>query len=191
MDAGPDWDRLAELAEGIRACVRCPLHKGRRNAVPGEGGFGLRCLLVGEAPGEREDELGRPFVGRTGAFLTRFLASLGLSREDFFITSAVKCRPPGNRTPRPEELDVCRESWLLPQMEALGPRMVALMGGPAVRSLLGLQTPMAELHGRIVGLGGSGIPALPTYHPTAAMRFPAVRRLAQADWAKLAGLLRA
>lgn len=189
MSAGPDWDRLAKLAEGIRVCVRCPLHEGRRNAVPGEGGFGLRCLLVGEAPGEREDELGRPFVGRTGGFLTRFLAAFGLSREDFFITSSVKCRPPGNRPPKPKELDICGESWLPPQIEALRPRLIVLMGNAPVRSLLGLTEPLADLHGKI--LQHAGLPVLPTYHPTAAMRFPAVRRKAEADWNLIRGLLRA
>lgn len=194
MTAGPsepDWARLAELAESIRVCVRCPLHDGRRNAVPGEGGFGLRCLLVGEGPGEREDELGRPFVGRTGAFLTRFLSGLGFSREDFFITSAVKCRPPNNRAPRPGELDICRESWLVPQIEALRPRLAVLMGNAPVRSLLGLAAPMAELHGRIRRIERfGGLPILPTYHPTAAMRFPAVRAKAEADWVLIRDFLR-
>lgn len=188
MSTGVDYARLAELAAGIRVCVRCPLHLGRRNAVPGEGGFRLGCLLVGEGPGEREDELGRPFIGRTGAFLERFLAPFGLSRDDFFITSAVKCRPPGNRAPRPTELDICRESWLLPQIKALKPRLVVLMGNAPIRSLLDVRTPMTELHGKL--LEHAGLSILPTYHPTAAMRFPAVRRLAEADWETIRTLLR-
>ena len=155
--------------------------------MPGEGGFRLGCLLVGEAPGEREDELGRPFIGRTGAFLDRFLSRFGLSRDDFFITSSVKCRPPGNRAPKPQEMDICRESWLLPQIEALKPHLVVLMGNAPIRSLLGLKTPLSELHGRL--LEHAGLPMLPTYHPTAAMRFPAVRRLAKADWQTIQAML--
>ncbi|EMG36807.1 uracil-DNA glycosylase, family 4 [Desulfocurvibacter africanus PCS] len=188
MSADLDSAQLAELAEGIRVCERCPLHLGRRNAVPGEGGFRLHCLLVGEAPGQREDEFGRPFIGRTGAFLGRFLAPFGLSRDDFFITSSVKCRPPGNRAPKPLEMDICRETWLLPQIEALKPRLIILMGNVPIRSLLGIQTPLSELHGKL--LQHSGLSMLPTYHPTAAMRFPAVRRLAEADWETIRTLLR-
>jgi len=174
---------LERLARGIRRCGKCRLHAGRKHAVPGEGDGDADVMLVGEGPGEAEDDQGRPFVGRSGKFLDRLLADLGLRRGDLFITSSVKCRPPGNRTPRPDELDTCRRAWLTRQIECIRPKCVLLLGRTAIRCLLGEDVKLAEVHGQF--RQSNGARALLTYHPTAAMRFPKIERRLRADLRKL------
>ena len=142
---------------------------------------------MGEAPGAEEDRCGLPFRGRSGRFLDEALGRVGLAREDVFITSSVKCRPPGNRDPRDEELRTCRAAWLDPQLELLDPEVVVTLGLVPARLLLGERRPLGRFHGR--WRRHSGRLWLPTYHPAAAMRFPAARRGFRADLAKLAGWL--
>lgn len=178
---------LAHVAAQIRRCRRCPLHEGRRHAVPGEGDAGAHVMLVGEAPGAKEDESGRPFCGMSGRFLDGVLAEAGLRREDLFITSSVKCRPPGNRTPHAGELSTCLKLWLEPQIELLDPDLIVLLGRTPARQVLGDAGRLDDLHGRLRRRDGRR--CLITYHPAAAMRFPGPRAAIRADFGKVARLL--
>jgi len=178
---------LDALAAGIRVCPRCRLSASRTLAVPGEGPDRPLAVLVGEAPGQAEDLSGRPFTGRTGLFLDRFLQEAGLDRAALFITAAVKCRPPANRDPRPDELTVCREAWLLPQLALLAPAPVVLLGRAPARSLLGHTGNLADVRGRVVRWRGRAL--LATVHPTAAMRFPKMRAALEEDFRTLKALL--
>lgn len=162
---------LEEVAGEVRACTLCRLHEGRTRAVPGEGGAG-GILLLGEAPGRQEDLQGRPFVGRAGGILNEALRRAGLRRGDLFVTNAVKCRPPGNRVPRADEVRACRP-YLLRQVEALRPGVIVTLGGLALRALLGPTPPLRDLEGE--ALAFHGVPVVPTYHP-AARRGREVRR---------------
>lgn len=182
-DAGQALERMAAR---VRRCTRCPLHQGRRHAVPGEGDPAAFVMLVGEAPGAQEDECGRPFCGMSGRFLDGLLADAGLRRGDLFITSSVKCRPPGNRTPHVDELSTCLRLWLAPQMELVDPDLVVLLGKTPVRQVLGETGKLSDLHGRVREREGRRY--LITYHPAAAMRFPGPRSAIRADFRKVTRL---
>ncbi len=162
---------LAQLHERIRACDRCPLHRTRTQAVPGVGPAGARILLVGEAPGRREDLQGEPFVGAAGKFLDELLASAGLSRADVYITNVVKSRPvsaspPGrNRTPTSEEIAACRP-WLDELLRLIRPAVVVTLGRIALNSFLPGRK-LAQVHGRPITRGRVTI--LPLYHPAVAL----------------------
>ena len=179
---------LASLARGIRRCRRCPLHAARTHAVPGEGDAHARIVLVGEAPGESEDRSGRPFTGRAGRFLDELLDGAGLTRGGLFITSGVKCRPPGNRNPRAEELATCRENWLTRQLDAIDPQWVLLMGRMAIVQTFGPAGRLSDLHGQIHRADTRRY--MLTYHPAAGMRFPAAARAMREDFKRLADLAR-
>lgn len=166
-------EQLAALAEKAQQCRRCPLHRGRNHVVYGEGPSTPAALLIGEAPGRAEDEGGRPFIGRTGGFFEQMLEDCGLKREDFYITSAVKCRPPDNRDPGKDELAACRSAWLGQQIELIDPPLILVLGKIAARQMLGWKGGLKELRGRFHSREGRRL--LVTYHPTAAMRFPAIR----------------
>jgi DNA polymerase len=158
---------LSSIAEEIVVCTRCDLHKSRRRAVPGEGSGQAKIMLVGEAPGKEEDAQGRPFVGRSGKVLNEILAKVGLKRKELFITSVVKCRPPKNRTPRREEMDVCVQAHLRRQIEVISPTILCLLGGVAAKALLGKER-VSEIRGKVFRRGSETL--LPTYHPAAAGR---------------------
>ncbi len=130
-------EELSRIAEGIAGCRRCPLHRHRTRAVPGEGTGSSGIVLIGEAPGREEDATGRPFVGRAGRTLRRAIAEVGLDEGSLFITNAVKCRPPGNRRPTRGEIEACRP-WLEAQLRALRPRAVVVLGGTALEALSGI-----------------------------------------------------
>jgi len=174
---------LAELHEGIRSCVKCPLYQSRTHAVPGEGDPQAAIMLVGEAPGEVEDRQGRPFVGPSGQFLSRLLEQNGLSREEVFITNSVKCRPPNNRFPHVKELEVCRQHWLLRQIELVDPKVIVLLGRAPLRQLLGEQGTVTQLHGQF--LRKDKRLYLIQYHPAAGLRSPEVRATMQQDFQKI------
>ncbi|MGD8616493.1 MAG: uracil-DNA glycosylase, partial [Gammaproteobacteria bacterium] len=165
---------LASLHRGIERCRKCRLHAQRRHAVPGEGPPDAPLMLVGEAPGEQEDREGKPFCGRSGAFLDRLLQSIGVDRQDVYITSSVKCRPPGNRKPRADELERCREAWLEKQLAVVRPRLLVLLGSTALRQVLGETGAMGDVRGKVLYRNGGAV--LPTYHPAAGMRFPELGR---------------
>jgi uracil-DNA glycosylase family 4 len=165
--AAPDWDTLAAAA---RPCVACPeLAATRQHVVVGDVPAGRpRLALVGEAPGAQEDETGRPFVGRSGALLDQLLAEAGLDRGQAAVLNVVKCRPPGNRTPKAPEVARC-SGWLRRQLELLDPPVVVALGLSSAKWFLGPRTVLAEVRGRAHDVGGRAVWA--TYHPSAAIRF--------------------
>jgi DNA polymerase len=144
-------------------------------------------MLIGEGPGEKEDEQGRPFVGRSGTFLDAVLTDAGLSREELFITSSVKCRPPENRNPAADEMTVCRDAWLNRQIACVQPRIVVLMGLAAIQCVLGEKPKLKDVHGQVRDC--DGMMCMLTYHPTAGMRFPKVEAKLRNDLRKLASML--
>ncbi|MBI4306254.1 MAG: uracil-DNA glycosylase [Chloroflexi bacterium] len=172
---------IAAIADEVRRCARCPLSQTRTNAVPGEGSASPTIMFIGEGPGFNEDQQGRPFVGRAGQLLDELLASVPLRREDVFITNVVKCRPPENREPAPEELAAC-SPFLEDQIRLLRPRVIATLGRHSLARFIPEARISAE-HGRI--LRWRGIVLLPLYHPAAALRSTAVRSALEADFRRL------
>ena len=170
--------QLQELHETIRKCTLCPLHESRTNAVPGEGPATSRVMFIGEAPGAREDESGRPFVGRSGELLISMIQEIGLSRNSVFITSILKSRPPRNRPPTQVEIDACRP-YLEQQIEIINPKIVVLLGGVAISSLVG-PWKVSEAHGRFYETDDRTY--FMTYHPAAALRFPKVKAAMREDF---------
>lgn len=183
-----------DLVAEIRSCTLCRLHETRKNPVPGEGPIPSRVMLVGEAPGRREDEAGRPFVGQAGKLLDRLLGLAGLSREQVYITNVVKCRPPGNRDPKQDEIDAC-SPYLVRQVGLVEPEIIVTLGriaGATLYRMAGIRWRgiraergrfvHATLHGRRVGL-------YPTFHPAAALYNREVLPMIEDDFRKLAGIL--
>jgi uracil-DNA glycosylase family 4 len=156
--------RLDELAAQIKVCTRCPLCESRCEAVPGDGKYTAKVLIVGEAPGKEEDESGHPFVGATGRFLNHVLEGTGLERSDFFITNTVKCRPPKNRTPKKLEVDTCTSNYLFEQIELVNPRLVMLLGTVAAKTVLGVKS-INEARGKVIEQDGRKF--IVGYHPAA------------------------
>lgn len=182
---GPD---LPGLAREIAACGRCPLHQGRNHAVPGEGGPEAKAMLIGEAPGKKEDETGLPFVGMTGRrFLRPLLHAVGFAPHELFITSVVKCRPPNNRDPRPGEVAACVGAWLKDQVALVDPLEIILLGKVPAKGLLGLRDAISDMRGKVFELYGR--PVRVTFHPTAGMRFPGPRKALAEDLEELRGRL--
>ncbi len=162
---------LAQIAAEIGGCTRCPLHAGRNRTVPGEGNSLSDVLLVGEGPGAREDATGRPFVGPAGQLLDELLRSIGWARQDVFIANVVKCRPPGNRDPEPEEIATCRP-YLDRQEEALDPVVIVTLGRHSLRRYLP-DARIGAVHGALRRSGGRFI--FPMYHPAAALHQSSLR----------------
>ncbi len=158
--------RLDELAAQIRVCTKCPLWESRTEAVPGDGKYSSKVMIIGEAPGKEEDESGRPFVGSAGRFLDKVLEGTGLDRGDFFITNTVKCRPPKNRTPKAIEVGTCTANYLFEQIELINPKLVMLLGGVAAKAVLDVGS-VNEARGRVIEREGRKY--LVGYHP--AVRF--------------------
>jgi len=168
---------LAAVASEVRGCTRCPLHRGRSQAVPGEGNPVSDVLLVGEGPGAREDATGRPFVGPAGQLLAELLRSIGWQREDVFIANVVKCRPPGNRDPEPAEIATCG-GYLDRQEAALDPAVVVTLGRHSLqRYLPGAR--ISAVHGTLRRSGGRFV--FPMYHPAAALHQASLRETLFAD----------
>ncbi len=157
---------LDSLAKRIRGCLECPLHQSRTLAVPGDGKPGAKVMIIGEAPGSKEDQSGRPFVGSAGKYLEHVLKGTPFTREDFFITNIVKCRPPSNRNPRAEEVDTCTSLYLFEQIRLVNPQLILLLGAVAVKRMLGFKN-VEECRGRVVEKDGRKY--LASYHP--AVRF--------------------
>lgn len=169
---------LAPTGARAAQCTACVLAETRTQVVFGSGTARSGIVLIGEAPGANEDQQGLPFVGRSGQLLDRMLAEIGIARADLYICNVVKCRPPGNRDPRPEEAATCAP-FLRAQLEALGPRVVCALGLHATRWLLPGKEPMAKLRGRV--LDYRGISTVATYHPAAILRNPRLKGNALAD----------
>ncbi|ROR35093.1 DNA polymerase [Inmirania thermothiophila] len=173
-----DWERLASLVEG---CTRCPLHRGRTRTVFGVGDRTGPWMVVGEAPGAEEDRRGEPFVGRAGQLLDRMLAAIGLVRgRGVYIANVLKCRPPDNRDPLPEEAAACRP-YLERQLALVAPRVVLAVGRIAAQNLLGTAEGLGRLRGRVHRLPGTGVPVVVTYHPAYLLRSPQQKRRAWED----------
>ena len=164
---------LEEIAETVRKCTRCDLYKTATKAVPGEGDPNAELVCVGEAPGAKEDETGRPFVGQAGQLLTKILAAIDLTREQVFICNVLKHRPPGNRNPLPEEVEAC-SPYLIRQLELINPKVIVAFGTFAAQTLLQTKTPLGQLRGLVHRY--HGIPLIVTYHPAALLRNPAWKR---------------
>lgn len=165
-----DFDELREVA---LACRRCALHEGRQHVVFGEGASEARLVCVGEAPGAVEDRTGRPFVGRAGQLLDLMLLSVGLRRDEVFICNVLKCRPPGNRNPQPEEVAAC-SPLLLRQIDLVNPEAIVAFGSFAAQTLLGTRESIGRLRGRTHLYGR--YPLIVTYHPAASLRNPGWKR---------------
>lgn len=169
-----DPQRLMEaIAEEVRACRKCEIGSTRKNAVPGEGSPRARLVFVGEAPGADEDQQGRPFVGRAGQLLTRMIAAIGLRREDVFICNTLKCRPPENRDPRPDEIWNCLP-FLKRQIEILQPEVIVALGSHAARTLLETDAAIGKLRGHFHEYrfcqAAHSAKVMPTYHPAYLLR---------------------
>ncbi len=162
-------DSLEALGNMVRQCGLCPLGRTRTNAVPGEGDPEADLMLVGEGPGQTEDETGRPFVGRAGELLDRILLSIDLPRESVYIANIVKCRPPRNRNPLPEEASTCL-AYLHRQVALVRPKVLVALGSVAARHLLSINTSLGKLRGKVHHYGA--IPLVVTYHPAALLRNP-------------------
>jgi DNA polymerase len=164
-----DLKTLDQVAERIRTTYCCDLCPNRTNAVPGEGNPKARMMLVGEAPGATEDQTGRPFVGQAGQLLNGILEAIGLKREDVYITNVVKCRPPQNRKPLPDEIAACIP-YLYRQIALIKPKVIVALGGTAAEAMLGVKKSLGDLRGKVHRFGG--IPLVVTYHPAALLRNP-------------------
>lgn len=173
---------IFSLSEQIRRCTACPLWKTRTLAVPGEGAKNAKILFIGEAPGAEEDHQGVPFAGKSGKFLNELFNEIGLKREDVFITSIVKCRPPQNRMPLAKEIKMCNELWISKQIEILNPKLIILLGKVSADAILG-KIYFKKTHGKIVDRDGKKY--FVSYHPSAGMRFPKIRVLMKKDFWKL------
>jgi DNA polymerase len=177
--AGPEA-ALRRLWASIEGCTRCKLARGRTTIVFGTGDPGARLVLIGEGPGEEEDRQGKPFVGRAGQLLTKMLESVGLSRDEVYICNIVKCRPPGNRNPEPEEIAACAP-FLGGQLAAIRPGLIVALGTFAAQTLLRTREPISRLRGQIHAYEGAIL--VPTFHPAFLLRNPGptYRRLAWED----------
>jgi len=171
-----------EFYAGLGDCRACRLCERRTNIVPGEGDYSARLMLIGEGPGQEEDRQGRPFVGASGALLTRMLSAIDLSRDQVYICNVVKCRPPGNRTPTPDEAAACM-GYLRQQFALVRPRVVVLLGKTAAVNVLHEEIFIGRDHGR--WFEQKGVSFMPTYHPSALLRDPALKRAAWEDFQKV------
>jgi uracil-DNA glycosylase family 4 len=176
---------LTQLCEEIIACRDCELAKYRTKVVPGEGAEDADLLFIGEAPGWHEDQQGRPFVGPAGQFLDQLLASIGLRREEVYIANVIKCRPPQNRDPLPEEIQNCRK-WLDRQIEIIQPQMIITLGRYSLARYFPNQS-ISKIHGKPRKSGG--VIYYPMYHPAAALHQGSLRRTIEADMLRIPQIL--
>jgi uracil-DNA glycosylase len=174
---------LAAVREELGDCIRCKLHKGRKNIVFGEGDPHAALVFVGEGPGQEEDLQGRPFVGAAGQLLTDIIVKgMQLKREDVYICNIVKCRPPGNRNPDPDEVEAC-EPFLIKQLRAINPQIIIGLGNVAVKTLLKTKEGITSLRGNWKTY--QGIPLMPTFHPAYLLRTPSDKKLVWDDIKKV------
>ena len=179
-------DVLSTIAKEVSVCEQCNLHYSRNKGVPGEGPPDAEIVFIGEGPGFHENVQGRPFVGAAGEFLEDLLAIIGLKREDVFITNVVKCRPPSNRDPQPEELKACSE-YLDRQLEAIDPKVVVTLGRFSMaRYIPGAK--ISHIHGKARRI--NGLLVVPFYHPAAALHRPSLQETVEEDFKKLPELIK-
>ncbi len=178
---------LPTIRKELGDCRRCLLCRGRLNIVFGEGNDQADLVFVGEGPGEDEDKMGRPFVGRAGQLLNKIIAAMGLCREEVYICNIVKCRPPGNRPPKDEEIAAC-EPFLMKQLEVIKPRIICALGSSAARTLLKTDQPISLLRGNFHSY--QGIMVMPTYHPAYLLRNPGAKKQVWEDMQLIMGKLK-
>ena len=183
-------DTLHALGEQVSACTRCRLAQSRTQVVFGVGNPHADLMFVGEAPGFHEDKQGLPFVGQAGKLLDKLLEGIGLDRSRVYIANVLKCRPPGNRDPQPDEIESC-EPHLFRQIELIQPRVVATLGNFATKLLSGKQTGITRVHGveQETTVGGNRVLLYPLYHPAAALYTPAMLHVLQQDFARIPELM--
>jgi uracil-DNA glycosylase len=177
---------LEEVAREVSTCPKCDLQFSRKKAVPGEGPADAQIMFIGEGPGFYENEQGRPFVGAAGKFLDELLSMINMKREDVFITNVVKCRPPGNRDPLPDEIQICTSNYLFRQIDAINPKVIVTLG----RHSMGLFLPDAKIsnvHGQSVWVKGRLV--VPMYHPAAALHQQSLRPALEKDFSRLPELI--
>jgi DNA polymerase len=190
MDPVERASALRAYADETATCERCALAAGRTQVVFGSGSPDADLMFVGEAPGFHEDQQGIPFVGQAGKLLDRLLAGIGLERSDVMIANVLKCRPPGNRDPLPEEIAAC-EPHLFRQIELIQPKIVATLGNFATKLLSGKPTGITRVHGQDqeVTLGGNRVVLYPLYHPAAALYTPSMLKVLEQDFARIPELI--
>lgn len=182
-----DEKKLEKLAKQIKVCTRCELHRSRTEAVPGEGPAQAEIMFIGEGPGASEDKQGRPFVGASGKFLDQLLEQAGVTRTDVFITNVVKCRPPGNRDPLPDEVEICTSNYLQHQIKMINPSIIVTLG----RHSMGLffkGAKITQIHGQMRKVDDRFVIAM--FHPAAALHQLSLKSTVMADFAKLPELLK-
>ncbi len=178
-------EQLNQIAQEVASCTACKLHHSRKRAVPGEGPADADLMFIGEGPGFHENEQGRPFVGAAGKFLEELLGTIGLSRTDVFIGNVVKCRPPGNRDPLPEEIEAC-SGYLERQMQAIAPKVIITLGRFSMARYFP-NAKISQIHGQAKEINGRLI--VPMYHPAAALHQPSLRSVVKDDFSKLPDLI--
>ena len=183
-------ERLIEVYRAASDCTRCPLAETRTRVVFGAGDANADLMFIGEGPGAEEDRQGLPFVGRAGQLLNKMLDTIGMARDDVFIANVVKCRPPGNRDPLPEEIESCRP-YLEAQVRLIEPRVICTLGNFSTKLLTGNRQGITRVRGapQLHELGGRPVFILPLFHPAAALRTPAVAETLRADFAGIPELL--
>ncbi|MGZ4185839.1 MAG: uracil-DNA glycosylase [Solirubrobacteraceae bacterium] len=183
-----------ELLKGVyeeaRGCTRCPLHQTRTNVVFGAGNADADLMFIGEAPGANEDRMGLPFVGQAGKLLDKLLAEIGLERKEVWICNVLKCRPPDNRDPHPNEIESCRE-YLLSQVELIGPVVICTLGNFSTKLLRADTTGISRLHGQVETriIGARAVRLYPLFHPAAALYTPSMLETLRTDFQRLPDLL--
>ncbi len=183
-------ETLEAYAAATAGCTRCRLAQGRTQVVFGSGNPQADLMFVGEAPGFHEDKQGLPFVGQAGKLLEKLLAGIGLQRSDVYIANVLKCRPPGNRDPQPDEIEAC-ESHLFRQIELIEPTVIATLGNFATKLLSGRPLGITRVHGQEqrTTLAGRSLLLYPLYHPAAALYTPAMLKVLESDFARLPELI--
>lgn len=176
----------ALLKKRVYNCSGCPLHRTRNNVVFGDGTLDAKLVFVGEAPGYEEDMQGLPFVGRAGKLLTKMIEAIGLSRDKVYICNVLKCRPPNNRSPLPEEVNACK-GYLLKQIELISPKVICSLGRYAAAALLNTDDPISKIRGKEIDF--NGVVLIPTFHPAYLLRNPAGKRDAWEDLKKVKKLI--
>lgn len=177
---------LVKIRNDLGECERCKLHTGRINLVYGDGNPDAALMFVGEAPGRDEDKQGVPFVGRAGQLLTKIIEAIDLVREDVYIANVIKCRPPKNRNPEPDEVEKC-QPFLFAQIDAIRPRVIVALGSFAAHTLLGSEEPISKLRGHIYDYRGAQL--IPTFHPAYLLRSPDRKRDVWEDMKKARNIL--
>jgi len=193
MDSADKQKQLDDIAVLIRECEKCPLFEGRTNAVPGEGHPDADIVFIGEGPGKKEDTEGEPFVGAAGRFLSEMLSDINMSRADVFITNIVKCRPPENRDPFPDEVDICTTHYLWKQLDIIQPKIIATLGRHAMHRFVPEDKKISETHGKLFSLTspktGRSLNIVPLYHPAAALYNGSMREVLKKDFVRLPKIL--